>query len=374
MSTVTPLVATMGTSTCGQDADTCVVMVGTYTGGASEGIYRFRFDATDGVMSAPELASVSSNPSYLAVDERRSLLFAVNESEVFSGERQGSVSSFEIVASSGELRPVSKTGTLGAHPCYISLAPSTRHILVANYTGGSVSVFPVWSAGRLGPATSFMQHKGSSVNPRRQSGPHAHAVIPSPGGRFVLVTDLGLDQVLIYRFDHETGVLTPGPTPHVALSPGVGPRHLEFHPDGRWFYVANELDSSVSVFEWDEESGRATAGDTVSMLPEGFSGRNSAADIHVHPGGKTLYASNRGHDSIAVFDVATDGGLTLVENVSIEGRTPRNFVLLPGGEWLLAAGRQSNTVTSFAVDPGSGVPVYTGHKIEVPAPVCLLPV
>jgi 6-phosphogluconolactonase len=245
-------------------------------------------------------------------------------------------------------------------------------VLVANYGGGSVSVLPIQSDGRLGPATGFVQHEGSSVNPRRQERPHAHSMNLDAANRFAFAADLGLDKVLVYRFDANRGTIVPNDPPAATVAPGSGPRHFAFHPRGRNAYVINEMTSTVTAFRYDAGRGRLTELHTISTLPQGFTGNNSTAEVQVHPSGRFLYGSNRGHDSIAIFSIDSDTGrLTQVGHQPTGGRTPRNFGIDPTGVYLLAANQESSTVTVFRIDPRTGRLTPTGQTVNVPVPVCV---
>jgi len=245
-------------------------------------------------------------------------------------------------------------------------------LLVANYESGNVAVLPV-RAGSLGAPVDMAQHQGSSVNPERQKGPHAHGVLLDQGNRYLFVPDLGLDKIMVHKFDARSGKLTPNSEPWFQLKPGAGPRHFTFHRNGRWAYVINELNSTITALRYDGAHGVLKEAQTVSTLPSDFSGKNSCAEIEVAPGGKFLYGSNRGHDSIAVFAIDQNtGGLGFVQHVSTQGKAPRNFSIDPTGEFLLAANQNSNTVVSFRIDHASGKLSPTGHVTEIPTPVCVL--
>jgi 6-phosphogluconolactonase len=245
-------------------------------------------------------------------------------------------------------------------------------VLVANYGGGSVCVLPILDDGQLDGATALVQHEGSSVNPRRQRGPHAHSVNVSPDDRFAFVADLGLDKVMIYRFDVTAGTLAPADPPWASVSPGAGPRHFAFHPGGKFAYVINELQSTVTAFAYDPERGSLDDLQTVSTLPSDFKDNNSTAEVLVHPSGNFLYGSNRGHNSIAVFAIdARTGWLSPVEKESTRGSTPRNFGIDPTGRYLLAANQASDAIVVFRIDKATGALTATGQEIEVPSPVCV---
>ena len=349
-----------------------LVYIGTYTGAKSRGIYVTRFDRATGRLGPPELAAESSNPSFLALHPDRPLLYAVNEVSDFEGQPAGSVSAFKMDAATGRLGLLNKVSSRGADPCHLAVDATGKNVLVANYSGGSVASLPIKPDGSLSPASAFVQHKGSGADPSRQKGPHAHAVLLDLENRHLLVADLGLDQVLLYRFDAARGGLTPSDPAFAATSPGAGPRHLAFGAGGRYVYVVNEMDLTVRVFRY--EAGRLIGEQTVSTLPAGSKGGkdDSTAEIQAHPNGRFLYASNRGPDTIAVFAVdPKNGHLTPVEHVATGGRTPRSFAIEPSGRYLLAANQKSDTVVVFKLDPETGRLSPSGQTVEVGAPVCL---
>lgn len=349
-----------------------LVYIGTYTGAQSRGIYVTRFDRATGRLTPPELAAETRNPSFLAPHPDRPLLYAANEVSDFEGQPAGSVSAFAIDAATGRLDFLNRVSSRGADPCHLVVDATGKNVLVANYSGGSVASLPIRPDGGLSPASAFVQHRGSSVDPGRQKGPHAHAVQLDPENRQLLVADLGLDQVLLYRFDAGRGALEPGAPPFAPLDPGAGPRHLAFGPGGRYLYVVNEMNLTVRVFRYD--AGRLSGEQTVSTLPAGTKpGRDdSSAEIQAHPSGRFLYVSNRGADTIAVFAVdPTNGQLTPVEHVSTGGRTPRNFTIDPSGGYLLAANQKSSTVVVFKIDPQTGRLSPSGQTVAVGTPVCL---
>ncbi|HTM51494.1 MAG TPA: lactonase family protein [Bryobacteraceae bacterium] len=344
--------------------------VGTYTRGASKGIYSFRFDPSTGGMSAPALAAEVSNPSFLAVHPNRKYLYAVSELGN-DGKSNGAVTAYGIDARTGALTRLNSVSSGGGGACHLVVDKTGKSLAVANYGSGSVAVFPVSPDGKLGEASSVIQHKGSSVDQRRQRGPHAHAVVLSGDNRFLFAPDLGLDEVLTYRLDPAKASLTANDPPFAKVAPGSGPRHFAFHPKGRYAYVLNEMASKVTAFDYDASRGALKEIQTVSTLPPGFTGEDNSAEVEVDAKGRFLYASNRGHDSIAVFAIGKDGKLTLVENMPTAGKTPRNFKLDPSGAWLLAANQESDTIVQFRVDPKTGKLSPTGKKIEVAKPVCV---
>ena len=345
--------------------------VGTYTDHGSKGIYAYRFDSATGASTSQGLAAESANPSFLAIATSGKFLYAVNEISKFNGQPTGAVSAFAIQPKTANLTLLNQVSSRGAGPAHIALDRSGKYALVSNYDAGSVTVFPLLADGSLGEATAFVQHKGSSVNKERQEGPHAHAAVFSPDNRFVIVADLGLDQLLVYSFNAAAGTLASDPQ-IVRAVPGAGPRHLVFDAAGRHLYVVNEMQSTVVTYAYDAANGTLSELQIVSALPKGFARASEAAEIEIHSSGKFLFASNRGDDSIAVFAVnAKDGTLTPLEFVSTGGKTPRNFELDPTGAWLLVANQDSDDIVVFRVDPSTGHLTRSGPELHVPSPVCV---
>ncbi len=363
----------MPESNVSQGHGTQWVYVGTYTGGKSKGIYLFHLDMASGKLTAVGLAAETTNPSFLAIHPGRRFLYAVNEIENFDGKKSGAVSAFAIDPETGHLTLLNRQPSGGAGPCHLVVDKQGKNVLVANYGSGSVAVLPIQADGRLGPPTSTIQHSGSSVNPQRQEGPHAHSINLDAANRHALAADLGLDKVFIYRFDADRGTLSPNDPPFAAVAPGAGPRHFAFHPNGRTAYVINEMGMTVTVFSYDAGTGALKTLQTISTLPEGAHGENySTAEVQVSPNGKFLYGSNRGHDSIAIFQIDPHTGLlTYVGNEPTQGKTPRNFGIDPTGTYLLAANQDSNTIVVFRIDPQTGRLTPTGNTAEVPMPVCV---
>jgi 6-phosphogluconolactonase len=350
------------------------VYIGTYTKAEpreTNGIYIYHLEHATGALHPAGAVSGLVNPSFLALDPHQRYLYAVEEVVEHAGQPGGLISALAIDRRTGALEPINQQRTHGADPCYVSVDHTGRWVFVANYTGGSVCVLPIEQDGALGEATTVIQHSGSSVNPGRQEGPHAHSIQPDPANRFVLAADLGLDQILVYNLDqaHGTLALNRAPAP---LHPGAGPRHLAFHPNGAVLYCMNELDSTITVFAYDAAQGTLSELQTIGTLPEHFTTSNSGADIHVDPAGRYLYSSNRGHDSIAVF--AIDGASGLLRSAGhapTGGRTPRNFAIDPSGTFLLAANQASDTIVTFRIDRTTGGLKRTDHEITVPRPVCV---
>jgi 6-phosphogluconolactonase len=369
---VAPLLLS-GARTSGDDSKPSqyFAFIGTYTSKTdSKGIYSFYFDVATGRLTAMALAATTPDPSFLTVARNEKYLYAVNELSEFDGKKSGAVTSYSLDPKSGKLTQLNQVPSGGADPCYVSFDQSGKYLLVANYTGGSVSVFPVASDGRIGAASAFVQHSGSGPNKERQEGPHAHYIAASADNRFVFVVDLGLDEVVVYRFDPAKGSLTRNDPPFVKLAPGAGPRHMAFHPNSRFAYVLNEVNSTVTAFTYDSKNGSFSTLQTLSTIPKDFTAHNDTAEIVVHPSGKFLYASNRGHDSIAEFAIdPAKGTLTLAGDFSTQGKTPRNFALDPTGKFLLAANQESNNIVVFRIDQSTGALTDTGQVTQVPAPV-----
>jgi 6-phosphogluconolactonase len=344
------------------------VYVGTYTKGDSRGIYRVRLNGTTGQLTAKALSAPSENPAFLALHPSGKYLYAVNEIGPV-----GKVSAFSISPDSGALTFLNDASAQGDGTCHLTVDKTGRHVLAANYGGGSVAVLPILADGRLKESSDFVQHKGSSVNPRRQKGPHAHGIYVDEANRHVYVPDLGLDQVVIYKFNAASGKLTP--TDPAAVKPGSGPRHFALHPKADFAYVINEMTCTVTAFYRDAKSGALTESQTISTLPEGVTvlPAFSTAELEMHPTGKFLYGSNRGHDSIVVYGVdAKTGQLTLAQHIPTGGKTPRNFAVSPDGKWLIAANQSSGNLVVFKIDAKTGKLSETGNTAEVPNPVSIV--
>ena len=353
-------------------AESTRVYVGTYTGKASKGIYTLTLDLATGKLSEPQLAAETTSPSFLAVHPSNKFLYAVNEVPTFNKEKTGSVTAYAIdAAGGGKLIQLNAQPSMGGGPCHISLDRDGNFALVANYGGGSVAVLPIVSDGTLQPPCSAIAHAGSSVNPQRQKEPHAHSINLDKDNRFAFAADLGLDKILVYRFDTKTGNLTKHDPPHATLAPGSGPRHFAFHPTGKLAFTNNELTSSVTAFTYDPNKGTLKEIHTVTTLPQETKG-NSTAEIVVHPTGKFLYVSNRGHDSIAIFTIDQQSGkLTPAGHQPTGGKTPRNFNIDPTGQYLLAANQNSDTLSLFRINADTGALTPTGSSATVGSPVCV---
>jgi 6-phosphogluconolactonase len=349
------------------------VYIGTYTHGAADrGIQAWKFDPGAGSAAALGLAAAVVDPSFIEVLPGGRTLLAVNETSTFGGGKDsGSVSAFAIEPATARLTLLNQVASRGAGPAYVGVDRSGTLAMVANYGSGSVALFPIGADGRLGASTGFAQDTGSSVAPN-QAGPHAHAIVAAPDNRFALVADLGADALVSYRLDAAAGTLDPGSSPVLRAAAGSGPRHLAFSPDGRFVHVLDEITSTVTTYSYAASTGVLARLQSVSTLPAGTSTPNTGAEIALHPNGRFLYASNRGHDSVAVFAIDAATGLpTLRENVPTQGRTPRSFALDPSGAWLFVANQDSNNVVVFKVDPATGHPAATGTILQVDAPACV---
>jgi 6-phosphogluconolactonase len=341
------------------------VYVGTYTRGPSKGIYAYKFDRATGKLTPSGLAGESSNPSFLAVHPSQRFLYAVNENDT------GMVSAFAI-ESGGKLKALNQVSSKGSGPCHLSVDRTGKWLFVANYNSGSVAAIPINADGSLGEAAETDQHSGKSVNPQRQSGPHAHVATISPDNRFVWVCDLGLDEVFSYRIDAAKG-MTPNNPPFAKVEPGSGPRHVVFRNDSKFGYVESEMAAAVTVFSYDADKGTMKQVQVISALPEDYKGTKSGAEIALHPNSNFLYTSNRGHDSIATFKVdAAKGTLVFLGTTPTQGKTPRDFVIDPSGNYLFAANQDTNNVVAFKIDQQTGALTPTGDKYEIGAPVDLL--
>ncbi len=343
--------------------------VGTYTAKTnSKGIYVFRFDAATGQLSAGGVAAETPDPSWVAVHPSGQYLYAANEAG-----KASTVSAFAIDKKSGKLELLNQLPSLGEDPCYLSFDKTGKYAFVANYTSGTIAVFPILTDGRLGEHTALVKDQGATgPNKERQEGSHAHWIGTSPDNRFVLVADLGLDEVLVYKFDATSGTLTPNEPAFARLKPGSGPRHLVVHPNGKFIFSVSELSSTATSFAYDAKKGTLKEIGAVSTLPPGFSGRNDVAEAAVHPNGKFLYVSNRGNDSVAVLSIdPAKGTLAPVGGIPTGGKEPRHFIFDPSGKFLFAENQLSDTVVEFRADAATGQLTPSGDTVSVPSPVCI---
>jgi len=364
-----PLIGQIMLLTAGASAADVTVFVGTYTNAQSKGIYSLQFDDSSGKLSAPTLAAESDSPSFLAMHPTGRYVYAANEHPSGPANAPGTVSAFAV--DGNKLKLINMVSSRGSGPCHVAVDRTGRWLFTANYGSGSIAAFPIQANGALGEASGFFQHTLTSVEPR-QKGPHAHMVVLSPDNRFLLVADLGGDRVFVYRFDERTGKLTLNEPPGGILPPGSGPRHIAFSRDGKLLYVLSELKDTVTTFRWDASKGALESTDTLSALPSAYTGPKSGAEIVVHPTGKFLYSSNRGHDSIAIFSIGVDGKLTASGHEPTRGKTPRNFNIDPSGKFLLAANQDSSTIAVFRIDEKTGKLAPVGDPAAVPTPVSIL--
>lgn len=347
---------------------------GTYTnGGKSKGIYCYHLDLASGKLKEIGVTEGVMNPSFLAIAPSGKFLYCC--SEVSEGEKKtGAVSAFALDRGTGQLKPLNHQSSEGAGPCFVAVDKTGRCVLVANYGGGSVASLPVKDDGSLEKAASAIQHAGTGGDPVRQKGPHAHSINVSPDNRFAFAADLGLDKVLIYKLDPAHATLTPSDPAYAATPPAGGPRHFAFHPSGQFAYVCNEMKMSVTAFKYDAEKGSLTEIQTITTLPAEAQGMKglSTAEIQVHPSGKFVYCSNRGHDSLAIYGVdEKTGQLTAAGHQPTGGKTPRNFGIDPTGKYVIACNQGSDNVVVFQVDQATGKLTQVGEPVAVPAPVCV---
>jgi 6-phosphogluconolactonase len=351
-----------------------LVYFGTYTVENSRGIYVSRLDLASGALTPPELVAETPNPSFLAVHPSGNYLYAANEVRTFNDQPGGAVSGFAVDRKTGKLTAINQQSSRGSGAVYLIVDKAGRNVLVSNYGGGSVAVLPIEKDGTLKSASAFVQHTAPNPAAEPPVRPRAHSINLDPANRFAYVADLGLDQVRIYRFGSEAGSLEPNDPAFVAVEPGAGPRHFAFHPKGRFAYLINEKQVTLTAFTHDPERGGLTPIQTISTLPPGDTMElgYSTAEVQVHPSGRFLYGSNRGHNSIAVFAIdPTTGRLTFVEAKPTQGSHPRGFGIDPTGTYLLVAHQRSNSVVVFRIDPATGRLKATGHTISIGSPACV---
>jgi 6-phosphogluconolactonase len=358
--------------------------VGTYTppSGKAEGIYVYRFDAATGALTKIQTVPTPS-PSFLALDPSRRWLYAVNEIDNYGGRPSGAVSAFAINPATGNLTPLNTQPSYGTYPAHLTVDPSGQYVLAANYGSGNLSVYPIQKDGSLGAATDLVQNYGAGPNAARQEAAHAHMIAFDTAGKYAALVDLGLDKTLIYQLNTASGKLVPHdvvsplggpPIQSVAgAAPGAGPRHIAFAANGRFAYVINELASTITAYAYNADNGTMQEVQTISTLPAGFTGQSTTAEVVIHPNGRFLYGSNRGHDSIAIFAIdPASGRLSPIGYEPTQGKTPRNFAIDPSGTYLYAANQATDTIVQFRIDPSSGKLTATGQITQVPTPVCIV--
>lgn len=364
------------TTTALSKGEKSLVYIGTFRGETSKGIYAFRFDSDSGELEPIGLVAAASRPLFLAIHPSRRFLYAVSRPSPVDRQNIGVVLAYAIDSTTGKLTALNSLPSRGIDPAYLSVDQTGENLLVANFGSnsgqGNVAVFPIRQDGSLAAASDFVQFDGKGVHPQRQQGPHSHAINASPDNRFVLVADLGLDKLFVYGFDRRQGKLTPNNPAFATLPPGAGPRHIAFHPSGRFVYVVSEIQSTITAFAYDRRAGTLQELQTIATLPRDFTDASSAAEVQVHPNGNFLYASNRGHDSIGAFAIdRKTGKLTLIEIVPAQGKTPGTFAIDPSGSWLLAANQGSDSLVLFRLDAHTGKLQPTGRSTAVGTPSCV---
>ncbi|MBM3457824.1 MAG: lactonase family protein [Armatimonadetes bacterium] len=351
--------------------DRSLVFVSSFAGGTEGAINAFELDPASGKLTLVHRTAGVENPFFLALSPARKFLYSIQARQFGSTEHEF-VGAYEIVGRNGELKFLNRQSSRGTASCYLDVDATGRSLLVANYTTGSVASLPIQKDGKLDEAASFVQHAGSSVDPGRQTGPHAHCFVISPDNRHAYAADLGLDQVLCYRLDAGKARLTPTRQGFVRTPSGAGPRHLTFHPNGRWMYVINELANSVTAFEYEARTGFLIERGTIATLPRDFTGKSYCADLKITPNGRFLYGTNRGHDSLAAYRIADDGSLALIEIEPSLGKGPQNLLITPDGNWLLCANMPGNNVAVFRIEPETGRLSPAGTPVEVKSPSCMM--
>jgi len=347
-----------------------LVCVGSYSASNKESVHLFQLNLKDGSINKISAISGLLNPSFLKIHPNGKFIYAVNEVGEFQGKKSGGITAFALDVKNGKITKLNQQPSGDTGPCHLTIDAKGKYVLVAHYGGGSTTVLPISENGHVGPVTSQIKHKGSSVHPR-QKAPHAHAIHVGPNNKFAFAPDLGLDKVLVFEFDENSGKITETEFDGVKVDPGSGPRHFGFHPNGKYAYVINEITQTITSFSYHPKRGKLRSIQTLSTVPHPIKG-NSTAEILVHPNGKFLYGSNRGHNSIAMYSINEKNGmLTSIGHESIRGEIPRNFGIDPTGQFLLAAGQRSNNVNVFRINLETGQLKFTGHSVEVSQPVCV---
>jgi 6-phosphogluconolactonase len=348
-----------------------LVFVSAFAAGDQGAIYTYQLDLKSGGLKLVQRTYGVENPFFMALSPDRKFLYSIHAQQ-FEGKEPQQVAAYGMVGRTGQLKLLNRQSSLGAASCYLSVDATGKTVLVANYTSGSVASLPVQADGSLGKAVSFFQHAGSSINPERQEGPHAHSIVISPDNRFAYAADLGIDRILCYRLDAAAAKLTPNRQPFVRTPSGSGPRHMTFHPKAKRLYVINELSNTVTLFDQEPETGFLIERQTISTLPQGFKGTSYCADVKITPDGRFLYGTNRGHDSIAAYRIGEDGSLTLIGIEPSRGKGPQNLAITPGGELLLCANMPENNVAVFRIDPQTGGLKPAGTPVSVTSPACIM--
>jgi 6-phosphogluconolactonase len=348
-----------------------LVFVTAFAPGEKGSIHSYEFNLKEGKLKPLHQTAGVENPFFLALSPNKKFLYSIHAKQ-FGGKENEQVAAYEVVGRTGELKLLNRQSAEGTAACYLDVDKTGKVVLVANYSSGSVASLPVKEDGSLGEKASFFQHKGSSVNAQRQKEPHAHCIVVSPDNKYAFANDLGTDQIFCYKIDPATAKLTPNDPPFAKAPAGAGPRHLTFHPSGKRVYVINELLNSVTVFDYEKDSGKLTEKQTISTLPEDFKGTSYCADLKITPDGKFLYGTNRGHDSIAAYQIAEDGKLTLISIEPSLGKGPQNLAITADGQWLLCANMPGNNIAVFAIEPKTGKLKSAGEPVKQTSPSCIM--
>ncbi len=369
LATVSSLMTLSGNQTT--QADDPLVFIAAFAPGEQGAIHAYRLDIKGAKFTHSQTMSEVEHPFFMALSPDRKFLYSIHASQ-FGGKSDEQVAAYKIVDDAGTLELLNRQSTHGTASCYLDVDATGKTLAVANYATGSVASLPVNNDGSLGETATFIQHVGSSVNPQRQTGPNAHCIVVSPDNRFVFAADLGIDKLQCYRLDAATSKLTPNRQPFVRMPPGAGPRHLTFHPNGEHVYVINELANSVTHFKYDPQAGLLFEHDTISTLPEDFTGESYCADLKITPDGSFLYGTNRGHDSIAAYRISDNGHLTRLNITPSGGKGPQNLAITPDGTLLLCANMPGNNITTFRIDPATGLIKPVGEPLAITSPSCIM--
>jgi 6-phosphogluconolactonase len=347
-----------------------LVFISAFAGGENGAIHACEFDVATGTLKLKQRTTEVQNPFFLALSPDHKYLYSIH-ARAFGSPEDEQIAAFAVQGRSGKLNLLNRQSARGSAACYLDVDSTGKSLVVANYSSGSVAALPILPDGSLGEAASFVQHVGSSVDPKRQQGPHAHCIVISPDNRFAFAADLGMDQVLGYRLDAAQAKLSANQQPFVRTPPGAGPRHLTFHPNGRHVYVINEMANSVTMFDYLVEPGMLIERQTLSTLPDDFTDTSHCADLKITPDGRFLYGTNRGHDSIAAYRIGEDGMLTSIGIVPSLGKGPQNLAITADGQWLLCANMPGNNVAVFRIDAKSGGLESVGSPLSMPSPSCI---
>lgn len=366
----TSIISVMCSTTSTTNAEDSLIFISAFAAGDEGAIHAYRLSSKTGQLTALHRTTDAEHPFFIAISPNQRFLYAIH-AVAFGGDEHEQVAAYEIEGSSGQLNLLNRQSSLGSASCYLHVDATGQTVLVANYSTGSVAALAVEANGALSKESSFIQHVGSSVDPARQKGPYAHCIVASPDNRFVFAADLGLDKILCYRLDPKTSTLSTNRQPFARTPPGVGPRHLTFHPNGKHLFAINELKNSVTRFDYDARTGTLIERQTIPTLPAKFDGTSHCADLKITPDGRFLYGTNRGHDSIAAYRIGDDGQLVLIGIEPSLGKGPQNLAITRDGNLLLCANMPGNNVAVFRIDPRSGTLKSVGQPISIPKPSCI---